>query len=122
MKERVDGGWTLPGGWADVGDSPAESVVREIYEESGSQTRAVKLLAVYDRNKHPHPPMPYHVYKLFFECKLLGGSPTQSYETTEVGFFSEDAIPPLSEARVTTAQIAQFFHYARHPDLPTAFD
>ncbi|MBE9169953.1 NUDIX hydrolase [Pleurocapsales cyanobacterium LEGE 06147] len=122
VKEKEDGGWTLPGGWADVGQSPAECVVREVYEESGFQTRAVKLIAVYDRNKHPHPPIPYHVYKLFFLCELLGGSPTTSIETTEVAFFAEDAIPELSVARVTSAQIAQFFKYCRNPDLPTAFE
>jgi ADP-ribose pyrophosphatase YjhB (NUDIX family) len=122
VKEKEDGGWTLPGGWADVGQSPAECVVREVYEESGFHTRAIKLIAVYDRNKHPHPPVPYHVYRLFFLCELLGGFPTTSIETTEVGFFAEDAIPALSVFRVTTAQIAQSFEYHRNPDLPTAFD
>jgi ADP-ribose pyrophosphatase YjhB (NUDIX family) len=122
VKEKEDGGWTLPGGWADVGQSPAECVVREVYEESGFHTRAIKLIAVYDRNKHPHPPVPYHVYRLFFLCELLGGFPTTSIETTEVGFFAEDAIPALSVSRVTTAQIAQSFEYHRNPDLPTAFD
>jgi len=66
VKERSDGGWTLPGGWADVGDSPGDAVVREIAEESGYQTRVVKLLALYDRNKHGHPPYPFHAYKIFF--------------------------------------------------------
>src|SRR5262245_42148027 len=65
VKERVDGGWTLPGGWADVNESPAEAVVREVFEESGYQTRAVKLLALYDRRKHEHPPHPWHIYKVF---------------------------------------------------------
>ncbi len=71
VKERSDGGWTLPGGWADVGDSPGDAVVREIAEESGYLTHAVKLLALYDRNKHGHPPYPFHAYKLFFLCELL---------------------------------------------------
>lgn len=122
VKERTDGFWALPGGWADVGESAAESVVREVYEESGFQTRAVKLLAVYDRNKHPHPPMPYHAYKLFFQCELLGGSPLDSIETTEASFFAADAIPELSTSRVTSSQISQMFEYVRHPDWPTYFD
>ncbi len=64
VKEKEDGCWTLPGGWADIGDSPSEAVVREVYEESGDQTKAVKLLAVYDRNdpRHGHPPFQYYVY------------------------------------------------------------
>ena len=59
VRERADGKWTLPGGWVDVNESPSESVVREVFEESGYQTKALKLLACYDRNRHPHPPHPY---------------------------------------------------------------
>src|SRR5215204_2232960 len=88
VREREDGLWTLPGGWVDVGESPSESVRREVKEESGYEVRAVRLLALWDRDKHPHPPMPFHVYKLFFLCELLGGNAlTGSTETTGVGFF-----------------------------------
>jgi ADP-ribose pyrophosphatase YjhB (NUDIX family) len=122
VKERVDGGWTLPGGWADVNESPAEAVVREVYEESGYQTRAVKLLALYDRRKHDHPPHPWHIYKVFFQCELVGGAPATSIETDEVAFFRQDEIPPLSIGRVTAAQIARFFEHYRRPDWPADFD
>ena len=122
VKERSDGGWTLPGGWADIGDSPSESVTREIREESGYQTRATKLLAFYDRNKHPHTPFVHHVYKAFFLCELLGGEATTSTETLAVGFFARDEIPPLSIRRVTHSQIARFFEHHDHPDWPTDFD
>jgi ADP-ribose pyrophosphatase YjhB (NUDIX family) len=122
VKERSDGGWTLPGGWADVGDSPSDAVVREIVEESGYQTRAVKLLALYDRNKHAHTPYPYHAYKLFFLCELIGGAPAHSVETDDVAFFRRDAIPELSLTRITPAQIARLFEHYDHPDWPTDFD
>ena len=122
VKERSDGGWTLPGGWADVGDSPADAVMREIAEESGYVTRAVKLLALYDRNKHGHPPYPFHAYKIFFLCELIGGSATTSGETDDVGFFPEDALPELSLTRVMPAQIARLFAHSRHLDWPTDFD
>jgi ADP-ribose pyrophosphatase YjhB (NUDIX family) len=117
-----DNRWTLPGGWADVGDSPAEAAVREIREESGYETRAIKLLAAYDRSKH-HPPFPYYTYKLFFLCELTGGAPTTSHETNGVGFFREDEIPDnLSIGRVTLKQIKRFFEFQRNPNLPTDFD
>jgi ADP-ribose pyrophosphatase YjhB (NUDIX family) len=122
VKERSDGCWTLPGGWADVGDSPAEAVVREIAEESGYQARAVKLLALYDRNKHGHPPIPDHTYKLFFLCELIGGAPAESAETDAVGFFTEHELPDLSLTRVTPAQIARLFTHYRNPGLPADFD
>ncbi|MEH1848822.1 MAG: NUDIX hydrolase [Nostoc sp.] len=122
VKERADGCWTLPGGWADVGESPSQVVVKEVYEESGYQARAIKLLAVYDRDKQGHPPFPFYVYKLFFKCELIGGSPSSSIETEEVGFFPEDALPELSIGRVTPAQITRLFQHYRQPDLPTDFD
>ena len=122
VRERADGKWTLPGGWVDVNESPSESVVREVFEESGYQTKALKLLACYDRNRHPHPPHPYHIYKLFFSCEILGGSPCTSSETDGVDFFKQDAIPELSTGRVTSAQINRFFEFLRSPELPTDFD
>ncbi|MBC8123339.1 MAG: NUDIX hydrolase [Gemmatimonadaceae bacterium] len=122
VRERSDGLWTLPGGWADIGQTPAEAVVREIQEESGYHTRAVKLLAIYDRNKHPHPPMPHHAFKIFFRCELLGGEATTSIETDGVGFFAEDEIPALSTGRTTSGQIARCFEHARHPDWLADFD
>lgn len=122
VKEREDGCWTLPGGWADVGDSPGEVAVREVLEESGYHTRAVKLLAIYDRDRQGHPPLAHYVYKLFFQCELLGGSPSSSIETEEVAFFGENEIPQLSLGRVLPSQITRIFQHYRNPNLPTDFD
>ncbi|PYV40309.1 MAG: ADP-ribose pyrophosphatase [Acidobacteria bacterium] len=123
VKEVADGGWTLPGGWADVNESPKESVVREIREESGYETKPTKLLAIYDRNKHSHvPAFPFHVYKLFILCDLIGGTSSTSVETSDVGFFGENELPNLSLSRVTPAQIRRLFEHHRSPDLPADFD
>ena len=123
VRERSDGRWTLPGGWADVCASPAENVVREVFEESGFKTRASKILAVFDRSKHPHePPFAFHVYKIFVLCTILGGEETISSETDSVGFFSESEIPELSVTRVTSAQVSRMFEHHRNPELPTDFD
>ena len=122
VRERSDGLWTLPGGWADVGDPPSGAVEREIREESGYEAKAIKLLALYDRNLHGHPPMAFHVYRAFFLCEIAGGSPTLSDETDGVDFFALSALPSLSVERVTAKQIARFFDHAHHPDWPTDFD
>ncbi len=128
VQEMMDGGhWTLPGGWADVGDSASESAVREIWEESGYRAQASKLLAVYDRNKHGHPYYAFHAYKLFFRCELTQTErdvDPRNIETGEVGWFTEAEIAglELSQARVTMSQIARFFEHYRQPDLPTDFD
>ena len=123
VRERSDSRWTLPGGWADVGEAPSECVVREVFEESGFQVHVKKLLAVYDRSKHPHePPFPFHVYKLFFACEIFGGEATRSNETDEIGFFTRDVIPPLSLTRVTPEQINRMFEHHQHPEWSTDFD
>jgi ADP-ribose pyrophosphatase YjhB (NUDIX family) len=123
VRERSDGNWTLPGGWADVCASPAENVVRELQEESGFLTRASKILAVFDRSLHPHePPFAFHVYKMFILCIITGGEEAVSLETDSVGFFGETEIPELSGTRVTRAQILRMFEHHRDPNLPTDFD
>ena len=121
VREAVDGLWTLPGGWADVGDAPSQAVEREIREESGYQARAVKLIALEDR-KRRHPPSLNEVYKVAFLCELVGGAAQTSHETTAVGWFAEDEMPPLSLGRVTAGQIKRWFQHWRQPDLPTDFD
>lgn len=122
VRERSDGGWTLPGGWADVLDSPSSAVEREIREESGYETRAAKLLAVFDRNRHPHPPQAFHVWKIFIRCDLVGGAPTASIETDGVGFFARDALPELSTMRITRDQLARMFAHLDDPQRVPEFD
>jgi ADP-ribose pyrophosphatase YjhB (NUDIX family) len=121
--ERMDGLWSLPGGWADVDASAGACVAREIEEESGYTARAIKLAAVWDRRFHAHhPQQPFSVYKLFFMCELTGGTRRVGHETLAADFFAEDALPDLSIARVTPQQIRRMFEHRRHPELPTDFD
>ena len=122
VREREDGCWTLPGGWADIGQSPAESVVREVREESGYEVRAEKLIAVLDRNRHPHPPIPFHAFKMFFRCELLGGEAVASAETTGVDWYAPDDLPPLSLTRTLPEQIVMCFNDKANPNLPAIFD
>lgn len=122
VQETMDSKWTLPGGWCDIGATPSESVTKEVYEESGYETRAVKLLGVLDRSKQGHPPCPFHIYKLIFLCEITGGAPATSIETSAVGFFAEDNLPELSLSRTTPGQIHRILEHVRNPDLPTDFD
>jgi ADP-ribose pyrophosphatase YjhB (NUDIX family) len=123
VREISDGRWTLPGGWADVNQSAAECVVREIAEESGFIAKARKLAAVRDYQRSGHPPRNVDsIYKMFFLCDITGGAARPSDETSEVAFFARDALPPLSLGRTTAAQIDRMFHHAEHPELPTDFD
>ena len=115
--------WTLPGGWAEVNQTPAESVVREVFEESGYRVRPTKLAAVWDRRRQPHPPSPYSVVRLFFVCALEGGAPATSLETSGHGWFHEAGVPTdLSLGRTNMTHIARMFAHWRDPSLPTEFD
>ena len=122
VRELEDGCWTLPGGWADVGERPSLAAFREAREESGYEVRLTKLAAVFDRNLHGHPPYAFHAYKMFFLAEVVGGAAQNSHETADAQFFAEDQLPPLSLLRVTPSQIAHLFEHLRHPELPTSYD
>ncbi len=124
VRENMDEGrWTLPGGWADVNETPSQAVEREVFEEAGFRARVSKLAAIYDRTRQGTvKPYPYHVYKLFFICDLIGGAPADSIETAGADFFAETALPELSIARVNPRQIARMFEHYRNPALSADFD
>jgi ADP-ribose pyrophosphatase YjhB (NUDIX family) len=122
VRERVDGRWSIPGGWADVGSSPAEMAVRETAEESGYQVKARRLLAVWDKARHNPSPFPADVYKLVVACDLVGGDGTAGSETLEVGWFAPDRLPELSVGRITAAQIHRLAELHAHPELPPDLD
>ena len=124
MRERSDGGWSLPGGWADPGEAPSAAVTREIAEETGYHSMAVKLIACWDRELQDNlPPLPVHVYKLFFLCRREGVvQPPAALETLEVGWFDLDRLPPLSLGRVNHRQIRRALAHHRDPSQPSEFD
>lgn len=122
VHEKIDGCWSLPGGWADVGYSAAEVAVKEAREEAGLEVEAVRLLAVLDKKFHPHPPSPYHVYKMFILCRISGGTLTAGIETYDAGFFGRNELPPLSVERNTESQIGLMFEFLDNPDKKTVCD
>ncbi len=83
LVRRADSGvWLYPTGWADVGYSPAEVAMKEVKEETGIDCEVVRLIAVID------------------DCRALGGKlEGHPLETSDVGWFAEDAMPwPLAGA------------------------
>jgi ADP-ribose pyrophosphatase YjhB (NUDIX family) len=122
VREGIDGLWSIPGGWADVGLSPAEIAVKEIEEEAGLIVQAGRLLAVLDKHKHYHPPDIYHAYKIFILCKEVGGTLKPGMETLDAGFYSPDGIPELSTPRITMEQIQLMFDFLKHPDKQAIVD
>jgi ADP-ribose pyrophosphatase YjhB (NUDIX family) len=124
VREIADSGrWTLPGGWADVNLTPAENVIKEMREESGYEVRVRKLAAAWDRTRQGHAPGIFSCVKLFFICDITGGEARTSSETSEIGWFTEDALPTeLSYERTLPAQLHRMFAHARDASLPADFD
>lgn len=122
VRERRDGRWCLPGGWADVGDSPKEAAVREVREEAGYTSVAAKLIAVWDSRSRGNILVPFHAYTLIFRCDITGGEPVDNHETDAAEFFARDALPPLSVPRTVTPQLAECFAHWDDPGRPTWFD
>ena len=113
VREEIDGNWSLPGGWADVGFTPAEIAVKETFEEAGMDVEAVRLLAIFDKKCHNHPPDIFYAYKIFIECNPLNDKLNTGYETTDAGFFPVAGLPELSTPRNTKEQIEMMFAFRK---------
>lgn len=124
VRETADGLWTLPGGWADVNDSPTGAVIKEVGQEAGFRVRVTKLAALYDRNnpRHGHALSVHHGWKAFFLCEIEGGEARGSYETDAVEFFDVNDLPPMSLGRCTPSQVRRMQQHWQRPEIPTDFD
>ncbi len=122
VRERIDGGWTLPGGWADVGDVPSNAAEREVWEEAGFRVKANKVIGVYDANRVGRLEL-FHAFKIVFQCDLIDGEARSSLETSDVAFFGREELPPvLSQERTELRHIQDAFESLDAPDCQTVFD
>lgn len=122
VRESVDGRWTLPGGWCDIGYTPREMVIKECREEAGIEVEPLRLLAVYDKKLHPHPPEPYYIYKLMFYCRANTSELKPGHDVLDAGYFAVDALPPLSEVRILESQIVQLYQMVKGNRTDVYFD
>ena len=122
VKETIDGLWSVPGGWADIGLTPFQVAAKEVLEEAGLDIEPVRLLAVLDKRSHAHPPDLFHIYKIFILCHEKGGKMKPGMETSQVAFFGINELPPLSTTRITREQINMLFDFQDHPDKSAICD
>ena len=123
VRERTDGLWTMPGGYADVGLSAAENIEKEIWEEASISVKARQLYSVRHKAKHAYRPDTRDFYKMFFICEWLGEDvPQPGSEVSAADFFSADDLPELSRGRVIYEDIEAAFRYRDDPRRFTAFD
>jgi ADP-ribose pyrophosphatase YjhB (NUDIX family) len=97
LVQRVDNGrWCMPGGLADVGESPAQAAEREVWEETGLHVEARRLVGVFDgRVSLGWPAGAAHLYHIAFICERVGGRLALSNETTAFGYFTEEEATAL---------------------------
>jgi ADP-ribose pyrophosphatase YjhB (NUDIX family) len=122
VKEKVDGAWALPGGWADVNSSVSESVIRECNEEAGALVKPKRIIAIHMGNKHNNHNFPFTIYKIFVECELVENCFKENTETLDAQFFEEDKLPELSFERNTPGQIGMCFEAKKYEVFETIFD
>lgn len=122
VKESMDGKWSLPGGWADVGYSAKETIKKEIKEETGLDAEIKNLLAVFDKHKHPHPPEPHYVFKLVFYCEAVSAQLKTGFDVLDVGYFSINELPELSTNRILQSQLEMAYTKVMQNDFEPYVD
>ena len=121
-RESADGRWSLPGGWADVGFTPKEIIIKEVKEETGLHVTVQRLLAVFDKRMHPHPPQPFYVYKMVFLCEAISEDINKGFDVLDVQYFPIDNLPELSEDRILKTQIEMLYRKVLAGDATTHFE
>ena len=121
-KEKDDGKWSLPGGWADINLSVRENAIKEVHEEAGIEVEPQNIIAILDRAKYISDDYPYSVYKIFVECDYIKGSFRDNLETSDAKFFSLDELPELSTGRITLEQVKICFVYKNQKNPALVFD
>lgn len=116
LVQESDGRWSIPGGWVDVNCSVKENTIRELQEEAGIEAKAIKVIAIQDRNLHNYPRYAYGITKIFIECEYISGDFVKNIETIDSGYFSLDNLPELATEKVNEEQIKMCFaaHYDKH--------
>ena len=122
VREKIDGAWSLPGGWADINSSVSESAVRECSEEAGADVKPKRIIAIHHANRRNNRLLPYTTYKIFVECDLINFSFKENTETSDADFFNINNLPVLSTNRNTQEQIVMCFNAKSQKTFMTIFD
>lgn len=120
--DRKDQTWSMPGGYADINEPPSKMVEREVLEESGIIAKAVRIVGIYESNRDRKPLSVFYAYRIIFLCKMLGGEPRGSAETSSVKFFPIDKLPELTGPRTNSVHVAEAFQHHINPDRPAYFE
>jgi 8-oxo-dGTP diphosphatase len=92
VKEKVDGGYTLPGGWADLFESPVEAIRKECLQEAGATVEVEKISGVYHYD-FIHRGSAQSQYVLVFKGRLTKPLKPWGHEIMDVNFFPLNQLP-----------------------------
>jgi 8-oxo-dGTP diphosphatase len=85
IQRRDNAHWEPPGGVLEFGEDIPDGLRREVKEETGYLVEAVALTGVYKN-------MPLAVVALVFRCRITGGTPTTSDETSRIQWMTPTQI------------------------------
>ncbi|MDR1831388.1 MAG: NUDIX hydrolase [Fusobacteriaceae bacterium] len=122
IREKIDGKWAMPGGWADVDLSIRDNIAKEAREEAGCEIKIRRMVAVLDRQRHVRDAFPFSVYKIIVECDYVGQHFEKNTETSAYGFFTLDNLPTLSEGRTNRKQLELCFAVRKEAAHEVIFD
>ncbi len=104
VREAKDGGYSLPGGWCDLYESPKEAAIKECRQEAGAEVVITRLVGIINRTPIKGP-QAIPEYMIVFSGKLLEPLHSHEFETTDAAFFHVDELPIISR-KVTRAEVA----------------
>lgn len=111
--------WAPPSGIVQLGETPTETVIREVLEETGLQVRVERLIGLYTGLEfewtYPNGDQA-QIISAFFECRVTGGVLTpDNNEFLSLGYFAPESLPPLMPRYVRVlrdglkGQVSAFF-------------
>ena len=124
VKEKTDGLWALPGGYADSGLSASQNIKKEISEEAQIEVAVTSLYAIKHKAQHDYDPDVREFYKLFFLCEQTDErvTPTPGMEVSDANFFALSALPLLSTGRTNLDDIETAFAASANKLTKVLFD
>lgn len=112
VKEKVDGGYTLPGGWADVFESPVEAIKKECMQEAGAEVEITGLSGVYYFDFYHHGQAESQ-YALVFKGKLKGPLKPFGHEIVDVRFFPTNQLPKAISHKLARPDLVKILKDAK---------